>query len=339
MADNQDTSGPVLVADDVVEQNDPTLTEDAASSTASVSTSIYNYRRENGRTYHAYKDGKYALPNDEQESDRLDLQHNLFTITFDNKLGLAPPNDADSDVKNVLDIGTGTGIWATDFGDEHPGAKVIGVDLSPIQSSFVPPNVTFQIDDIEEEWTFSHNFDYIHSRFMNSSIANWRDLFKRSLENLEPGGYLELQEADLRVVSDDDSIPKDSALSRAFDLLLEASVKFGRAFASIPELADIMREVGFVDVTIERLKWPMNPWPKEKKYKEIGAWCYENFSSGLSAITMAPLTRAHGWTPEEVELFLVDVRKDMANRSIHAYWPIYSLYGKKPLVETSSEAA
>jgi hypothetical protein len=141
--------------------------------------------------------------------------------------------------------------------------------------------------------------------------------------NLEPGGYLELQEADLRVVSDDDSIPKDSALSRAFDLLLEASVKFGRAFASIPELADIMREVGFVDVTIERLKWPMNPWPKEKKYKEIGAWCYENFSSGLSAITMAPLTRAHGWTPEEVELFLVDVRKDMANRSIHAYWPMY----------------
>lgn len=82
-----------------------------------------------------------------------DLQHNLFVITFDNKLGFAPPNDTDSDVKNVLDIGTGTGIWATDFGDEHPGAKVrslaaligkslkltcvqvIGVDLSPIQSS------------------------------------------------------------------------------------------------------------------------------------------------------------------------------------------------------------
>jgi hypothetical protein len=60
---------------------------------------------------------------------RADLQHNLFTITFDNKLGLAPPNDADSDVKNVLDIGTGTGIWATDFGDEHPGAKVSSVTL------------------------------------------------------------------------------------------------------------------------------------------------------------------------------------------------------------------
>uniref|UniRef100_A0A0D2XJI7 Uncharacterized protein n=1 Tax=Fusarium oxysporum (strain Fo5176) TaxID=660025 RepID=A0A0D2XJI7_FUSOF len=30
---------------------------DLQSSTASVSSSILNYRRENGRTYHAYKDG------------------------------------------------------------------------------------------------------------------------------------------------------------------------------------------------------------------------------------------------------------------------------------------
>jgi methylase of polypeptide subunit release factors len=33
----------------------------------------------------------------------------------------------------VLDIGTGTGIWAIDFADEHPEAEVIGTDLSPIQ--------------------------------------------------------------------------------------------------------------------------------------------------------------------------------------------------------------
>lgn len=140
--------------------------------------------------------------------------------------------------------------------------------------------------------------------------------------NLVPGGFLELQEADLKVTSDDDTIPDENPLSRALDLLLEASVKFGRAFQSIPALAEIMREVGFVDVRVERLKWPMNPWPREKKFKEIGAWCYENFSSGLTAITMAPLTRAHGWTAEEVEDFLVDVRKTMADRSIHAYWPM-----------------
>lgn len=64
-----------------------------------------------------------------------DLQHNLCLLTFDNKLGLSPPNLSDSKVKRVLDVGTGTGIWAIDFGDEHPDATVIGVDLSPIQPS------------------------------------------------------------------------------------------------------------------------------------------------------------------------------------------------------------
>ncbi|RKL40229.1 hypothetical protein BFJ70_g5459 [Fusarium oxysporum] len=96
---------------------------DLQSSTASISSSILNYRRENGRTYHAYKDGKYALPNDEAENERLDLQHNLFLLTFDDKLGLAPPNKPDAKVKHVLDIGTGTGIWAIDYADEHPEAQ------------------------------------------------------------------------------------------------------------------------------------------------------------------------------------------------------------------------
>lgn len=29
-------------------------------------------------------------------------------------------------VRNVLDIGTGTGVWAMDFADEHPKAQVVG---------------------------------------------------------------------------------------------------------------------------------------------------------------------------------------------------------------------
>ncbi len=43
-----------------------------ASSTTSIGSSILKGRQENGRTYHAYKDGKYVLPEDETEQDRLD---------------------------------------------------------------------------------------------------------------------------------------------------------------------------------------------------------------------------------------------------------------------------
>lgn len=44
-----------------------------ASSTTSVTSSILNYTYENGRRYHAFREGEYILPNDETEQDRLDL--------------------------------------------------------------------------------------------------------------------------------------------------------------------------------------------------------------------------------------------------------------------------
>lgn len=41
-------------------------------STTSVTSSIFAYEEENGRTYHAYKAGKYVMPNDEGEQERMD---------------------------------------------------------------------------------------------------------------------------------------------------------------------------------------------------------------------------------------------------------------------------
>ena len=123
---------------------------DLQSSTASISSSIMKFREENGRTYHAYQDGKYLLPNDEREQDRLDLQHHLFTLTFNGKLFTCDVDKGKKEIRRVLDAGCGTGIWAIDFADEHPEAEVLGIDLSPIQPAFLPPNVTFVVDDLEE---------------------------------------------------------------------------------------------------------------------------------------------------------------------------------------------
>ena len=52
----------------------------------------------------------------------------------------------------ILDIGTGTGIWAIDMADLYPSAVVTGTDLSPTQPSWVPPNVRFEVDDFKDEW-------------------------------------------------------------------------------------------------------------------------------------------------------------------------------------------
>lgn len=65
---------------------------------------------------------------------------------MEGRLHFAPFSKANPPSK-VLDVATGTGSWAIDFGDEYPEAEVIGTDLSPIQPAFVPPNVRFFIED------------------------------------------------------------------------------------------------------------------------------------------------------------------------------------------------
>ncbi|KAI8299188.1 putative urea carboxylase [Colletotrichum sp. SAR11_59] len=244
------------------------------------------------------------------------LQHNLFLLTFDNALGLAPPNQPNSNVQRVLDVGTGTGIWAIDFGEDHEQAEVLGIDLSHSMPEL------FEIDDLDEEWTYSQPFDYIHTRGMNSCIADWKVFLTKVFDNLTPGGYFELQELEVFPRSDDGTLTPECQLSQCMKYVHEAFEIFGRSFQGIPDLVRVMEDVGFVDVKMSLFKWPSNTWPKDPKYKELGDWNNENINNGFVAITMAPFTRALGWTKEEVHVFLPGVRKDLNDKSIHAYWPV-----------------
>ncbi|KAK4181529.1 S-adenosyl-L-methionine-dependent methyltransferase [Triangularia setosa] len=308
---------------------DSSLGDDAVSSTASISSSIMNYRRENGRTYHAYRDGKYLIPNDEQENERLDFQHHLWYLTLDGRLGWAPPAHPDAKGGRVLDVGTGTGIWAIDYGDEHPDAHVIGVDLSPIQPNFTPPNVHFQIDDLEDEWTFSQPFDYIHVRAMSGSIKNWSAFLERCFENLKPGGWLEIQEPG-RPIADDDSFPPDCALAKATALFAEGLKAAGSPLLDVFTLKDLYDGAGFVNYEEKRAYWPSNPWPKDKKLKEIAMWSNTNLSAGVEGFLMAVATRFLGWSLPEVAVLSAQARADLNDRKIHAYWPVTSAFAQKP---------
>ncbi|KAK1451935.1 TAM domain methyltransferase [Colletotrichum melonis] len=305
--------------------------ENVALSTHSLTASIFQNRVENGRTYHRYKDGKYNMPNDETESERLDFQHDICIYTFDDKLGIAPPCEDDVEVGRVLDVGTGTGSWAMDFGDLHPESDVLGVDLSPVKAEFVPTNVRFEVDDIEEDWTYSEPFEYIHSRFLTASIEDWERFIRQCYENLIPGGWLELQEADLMPKSDDDTLPEDAAIIRYVHMLNEACEKTGRKFIEPSSLKAKMIAAGFTDVELRMYKWPHNEWPKEDRYKRLGYWTQENFGTALEALCMAPFTRVLGWNRNEVNVLLIDVRKDLKNTNYHAYCPVYCIAGRRPL--------
>ncbi len=67
------------------------------------------------------------------ELDRLDLTHQMIRIAMGNKLFNAPIGEKPA---KILDVGTGTGIWAIEMGDDYPDAEIIGTDLSPTQPSW-----------------------------------------------------------------------------------------------------------------------------------------------------------------------------------------------------------
>ncbi|KAL2151628.1 hypothetical protein VTH82DRAFT_6726 [Thermothelomyces myriococcoides] len=81
-----------------------------------------------------------------------------------------------------------------------------------------------------------------------------------------------------------------------------------------------MLDAGFVRVSEMVYKWPTNPWPRDRKYKLIGHYSDQNLSTNLYGISARLFTRGLGWTTQELEEFLVDVKKDLSNRSYHAYW-------------------
>jgi SAM-dependent methyltransferase len=272
-----------------------------------------------GRSYHRYKKGRYFFPNDKRENERLDLQHYIFCLTYQGRLGLCPKNDKDAQVHRVLDVGSGTGSWAIEFANEHPEAQVVGVDLSPIQLDSGPPTLKFFIDDVEEDWVFESKFDYIHSRMMSVSIINWDRYLQRCYENLEPGGYLELAEVQVPYNCDDGTALETHAHMRWIHHLMDASEKLGRPFLDPTTLQGRMDKIGFQDVCVRTDKWPVNPWAKGRRWKELGMAMVQNFNEGLESFSYMLCMKGLGWTKEEVDELLVEVRKNLNDRSIHLY--------------------
>lgn len=246
-----------------------------------------------GHTYHGT--GTILTPNDESERRRLDLQHSIYKMCLDGRLTSAVlPADRPL---SILDVGTGTGVWALEMGEQYPLAHVAAVDVSAaLLPTEVPRNVVFEIEDAAEPWGRPRDsLDFVHLRnLVGGGISDWRTLLEQTFQHLRPGGQVEFAEIRTQWYDFDDSGDEEGSASpssgnggrprsptaarepgstcRRFErLFAQIARSQGVDFDPTPKIPALMSEVGFDKVIETSDLVPIRAWGNDEKTRRKGA--------------------------------------------------------------------
>nr|XP_019009621.1 uncharacterized protein I206_05179 [Kwoniella pini CBS 10737]OCF48402.1 hypothetical protein I206_05179 [Kwoniella pini CBS 10737] len=157
----------------------------------------------------------YGLPADNEEIQRLDIQHHAMRLLFGgNYLAHVGEhlrrNSALGKDMRVLDLGCGTGTWCLEMSREFPEAEFIGVDLVPIQPDNLPNNCSFMIDDITNGLSYPDGmFDLVTGRLLVMGLRDYPSILQDIARVIKPGGMYVATEPDIDLILDNGSVNKD----------------------------------------------------------------------------------------------------------------------------------
>lgn len=120
------------------------------------------------------------LPDDDEEVKRLqDIQYCIRK--FFGKNIVVPISNAPDLIgktaqsgyrlKVIVDVGTGSGLWAIEVAEQYQNARVVGTDITPIQpSTEIPTNCEFRLESVLDGLKFRDgSVDLLHSRLNSLS--------------------------------------------------------------------------------------------------------------------------------------------------------------------------
>lgn len=148
--------------------------------------------------------------------------------------------------------------------------------------------------------------------------------------HLKPGAWFESQEVHHCPQSHDNTMPPDHPVAEFWSYIDQGLTALGLNLNTTLQLADMMRDAGFVNVNTRIFHVPIGIWPKNKVLKMVGLYWRTILLDGLEPIALGPMTRGLKWSKAEVDVWLVEVRKAYVDPTMHGHMPFYIVCGQKP---------
>lgn len=127
-------------------------------------------------------------------------------------------------------------------------------------------------------------------------------------------------------------MPPHHPIAQYWGLIKDGLANLGVDFhaAAGGKIANAMHEAGFVNIHERVLHVPIGTWAKHPNLKMVGEYWRQVLLDGAQAIALGPLTRGCGWSRDQVEVFLVEVRKAYFDNNSLMYMPMHIVCGQKP---------
>ncbi|KAK4043338.1 hypothetical protein C8A01DRAFT_43655 [Parachaetomium inaequale] len=261
---------------------------------------------------YALENGIYFAPVDDDEIDRLQYMHEIFNMMFDNRL-IFPPIPRP---RRILECGSGSGAWAMEVAEQHPECEVIGIDVYPYPvPEDIPPNLDFQVDDLNSPSTFPSNyFDLVHSRMMAGGIhANrWMNYLNDILRVLRPGGWCQMVEIYFNAQSDNGTLTSNHAL-QVWSQSYMQSIQPAKDPRAPLRLQNWMTQAGFVEVESRLLTLPLSGWSTDPRDNAIGTANQANVHRLMSSLSVFPFAHALNMTNTDIQLLVAQARSEADN--------------------------
>lgn len=223
----------------------------------------------------------------------------------------------------------------------------MGVDLSPIQPDWCPPNLRFHVDNFEDEWGYGSGFDFVHFRHVGLNIKKPAPLLASIYRcvaaplgiadislttmsrNMNSGGWIEFQDLLADLHWQDGILGPDDALGRMSQLTKQSLKCLDFDTDLVERLPLDLEKAGFTNVHHKIFRVPVGTWPRSEKMRYFGLMAREVLVELLRPLGSKPF-QALGIPQSDINAIVSEAEDAFYNLDRRIYSQFSIVYAQKP---------